>query len=239
MRSKKEDFIVKNEGRDSLDDVKRVFEEGKLLPSTKIVWRTKSKSKIPFGRVIATDLDLLAQKLDFDGEPFMKGDFDYQAVLLPTKRTKNFPDFYRATSSILNGFRTCTGADKETLISLMNELYFHYAPKAHITLRQHTSQREASFGSIERIVDQVINTPQPFTGFPLKTNIIWNPDYELSGDQKRDIEREYRAKNRKTTTMALLKPMFKEGLSKSQIVKRTGLSLSTVKRYRRKFNSAA
>lgn len=227
--------IQYNDAPISLSDMSALFNEGVTLPNIEIAEVPLAKPNKPFEGIIANSLDMVISRQNFEGEPFLKGEYKYRLVQLPNKRLTTFPHFYKTLFAVLNGFHLCTGSDKNTLIALANEFYFHFAPFGHITVRQHTPQRKASFESIERIVDQVIANPKPFNGRTRIKEIIWNPDYKFTGDEKRQIERVYRAKANKENQMEQLAPLFEEGLTKKEIMERTGRSESHIKRYKRKW----
>jgi len=219
----------------TLDDLSALFNDGVILPNVKVEEVIKTKPIKPFQGILANNLHQLIEKQNFDGEPFLKGDFEYRLVQLPNCRKANFPGFYSVLSSILNGYQICTGASKEALKALADEIYYHYAPIGHVTIKQHSPQREASFDTISRIIEQVVEKPRPFNGRRRKKNIIWNPDYDFTGDEKRQIAKEYRDRKNAEEVLKKLMPLFEKSLTKTEIIEITGFSKSTIKRYKRKW----
>ncbi|TGV02761.1 hypothetical protein [Flavivirga rizhaonensis] len=213
------------------EELYELFLNGTPLSGTEIIYIEPSKEKIyhkPFGNVLATNKYFVLQNQDFNGEPFLRSKFEYMQVLLPEYRLNSMHRFYPVLKGILNGYRICTKADKDFLTALANQIYYYYAPIQHV-YRQ-TQERMDSFQKIEDIIDKVIATPFAFNGRKKYETIFWNPDYKLSSQEKTDLFNKYRGKELLNKNFETLINAYVYGMTQKELVKKTGISLSTIKR---------
>lgn len=221
------------------EELTALFDEGRLLSAIKLPVEKPFNPYYakPFMGVLADNLHLVTKNQEFNGEPFIKGKFLYKRVMLPEVRCTYLPDFYKKLTAILNGYYICKEAGKDCLKSLANDIYLYYAPLHHIYTD--TPEKFESHNKIDIIIDSVIKNPRPFNGRGKNARIIWNPDYDFTGNEKRTIERQYRAKTQIKSKIDILTPHFEKGISISKIVKLVGVSESTVKRYKRKWKESS
>ncbi|TJY35901.1 hypothetical protein [Pontimicrobium aquaticum] len=208
-----------------------LFNLGKPLPGLKISPVEKKGKSIyakPFGNVLTSNKHIVKGKLNFNGEPFLKGKFEYMQVLLPESRTNSLFLFYPILTAIINGYYYCTKAKKESLISLANQIYHFYAPINHVF--KQTEERTKSFKKIEDIVNKVVSEPFPFDGRKKYLNIVWNPDYELSPQEKTDLCNKDSGKKKLNKNLQILLEAYKDGMTQIQLSDASKISLSTVKR---------
>lgn len=213
------------------EDLYNLFTFGTILPGTKIVYIEPNERKIyhkPFGNVLATNIYSVLNSQDFNGDPFLRGKFEYMQVLLPTKRTNSINHFYRVLKGILNGYHVCTKANKERLISLANEIYHHYAPLFHVY--NLTEERLDSFQKIEDLIDSVIASPSIFKGRKKYEKIFWNPDYDLTPQEKTEIFNKMRGKALTNKGIQKVIELYTEGMTQKELAEKSKLSLSTIKR---------
>ncbi len=199
------------------DDLKRLFEDGITLPNVKVKYTTKRKSNIPFYGILANNLDKVIAQQDFNGEPFLKGNFEYMEVRLPNKNITN-QQFHLALYAVLNGFKVCTDASKESLVSLANDMIKLFP--------QWKNQVK-----VEKVVEKILTTTLPFKGIPKTINIIWNPDYKFTKNEKCKIHAEYSGKQKRNKTFKRLQKNYTEGMTQKQLWEKTNTSRSLVKMY--------
>ncbi|MDV7138248.1 helix-turn-helix transcriptional regulator [Maribacter sp. TH_r10] len=216
---------------DDLKNVKSLFEQGKTMPNSSIEFIpfTKNNFTKPYNNVICDSLDNVIEEYDFNGDPFLKGTFGYEQVLLPQNRLSTLVDFYRILPAILNGYNVCRKPGYGCLKELSNELFHHYAPKKVQVIGN--KYRNESFNKIDKIINKVVNEPRPIKGRFVTTNIIWNPDYDFTSEQKSLIFNQYNGKQSKNKTFELLQSYYKKGMTQKQLWEMAGVSRSTVKRY--------
>ncbi|MEN3324316.1 helix-turn-helix domain-containing protein [Mariniflexile soesokkakense] len=213
------------------EELYALFTLGINLPGIRIDYLEPNKRKIyhkPFGNVLTSNINSVLYSQDFNGEPFLRGKFEYMQVLLPTKRTNSINHFYRVLKGILNGYHVCTKANKDRLISLANEIYHYYAPLFHVY--NMTEERLESFQKIEDIIDKVIASPSIFKGRKKYEKIFWNPDYDLTPQEKTEIFNKERGKSLVNKGLKTVIKLYTEGMTQKELAEKSKLSLSTIKR---------
>ncbi len=228
---RKKDSKITLTKRNSLEELNELFTIGTLLPGTEITYLEDGKSKIyhkPFGNVLTTNKHLVLKSQDFNGEPFLRGKFEYMQVLLPEYRMKSMYKFYPVLKGVLNGYRVCTKADKNCLTALANQIYHYYAPIIHV-FRQ-TQERINSFRKIEDIINDVIANPYAFNGRKKYETIFWNPDYNLTSQEKTDLFNKYRGKELLNENLKRLIEIYTKGMTQKELQEKSKMSLSTIKR---------
>jgi hypothetical protein len=221
--------LTKHNTKEELYDL---FFNGTPLPGIELTYPETSEKKIyhkPFHNVLATNKHIVEANQDFNGEPFLRGKFEYMQVLLPEKRQRSLNCFYRVLQGILNGYRVCTKANKNCLKSLANEIYFCCAPLQHV-YRQ-TQERIESFHKIEAIIDKIIATPFLFEGRKRYEPILWNPDYDLSPYEKSDLTNKDGGKAKLNNNLQILLELYYEGMAQKELIEKATLGERTVKRH--------
>lgn len=214
------------------EELYELFINGTPLPGIKITNPETSKEKVyhkPFYNVLANNRHIIEANQDFNGEPFIRGNFEYMQVLLPEYRLKSMYMFYPVLNGILNGYHVCTKADKDCLTALANQIYHYYAPIKHV-YRQ-TQERIDSFRKIEDIIDNVIATPYTFKGRVKHEPILWNPDYDLTKQEKIVLCNKDSGKALLDNNLQTLLELYTKGMTKKELTEKAKLSKSTV--YRR------
>lgn len=222
-----------NEDSYNLKDLQNLFKDGTPLPSTKVNYIQRKKSLKPYRGVITNSLNKVIAKQDFNGEPFLKGNYEYMEVILPTHKLPTYK-LYKVMTAILNGFYYCEDSTKEALISLGNQIYMHFAQSK--SLKAGCEDWVTSYTKIEKIVDKVVSDPKPLEGMKKSINIIWNPNYKLTTQEKTSIYNKYRGRQQRLNTFELFRSEYVKGMTQKELAQNTGKSLATVKRYWKSLN---
>ena len=194
----------------------------------------KKKYLKPYRNVLCNNLNRVIEKLDFNGEPFLRGSFNYMEVVLPKERLESINAFYPVLVGILNAFYACESPTREALIAMSNDIYTNYAP--FTALVPHSDQRTKSYVKIDGIINKILKEkPSTFNGRKRKAlTIVWNPDYGFEGQEKKEVFQKIRGENKKEHTLSILKEAYKKGMTQSQLGKSVNMSRSTIKRYWKK-----
>ncbi|WP_248723854.1 hypothetical protein [Seonamhaeicola sp. ML3] len=217
--------------RNSLEELNELFTKGTPLSGIKITYVEPNDIKTyhkPFFNVLTSNEHIVIANQYFNGEPFLRGQFEFMQVLLPEKRLKSLNRFYRVLNGILNGYHICTKAKKDCLVALANEIYYHYTPIHHVF--KLTEERLESFKKIEDIIDKIIEKPSVFKGRVKCLPILWNPDYDLTPYQKSDLTNKDGGKTILNKNLQLLINAYRDGMTQEELEKKVPLSLSTIKR---------
>ncbi|MDO6602001.1 helix-turn-helix domain-containing protein [Arenibacter palladensis] len=216
--------------KDGLTELKKIFYDNETVSELRIrpVTFAKNSNTKPFDNVLCDNLDQVIAKQNFNGEPFLQGQFGYMQVMLPTERLP-LTKFYPVLMGILNGFYTCEGGDLERLTVLANQIYHKFAPKKYQT--RGSKYNIASYPKIEEIVKKVLGNPQPFNGRTRTAKTIWNPVYQFTSEEKNAIINGHNGMKKKQGTLNTLQSVYREGMTQKELAENTGFSRSTVKAY--------
>jgi len=200
------------------EDLSNLFSNDIPLPNIEVRPLTYSRSRYskPFMGILCNNLDIIIAKQNFNGEPYLRGKFRYNEVIIPSGNM-SAKTFIKSLYAVLNGFKICTGADEKSLLSLAHDITT-------------SSPEYKKYVNIFNIVKKILDNNYPFKGRRAAENIIWNPDYDFTPREKNIIINKDNGKIKKNNTLKVLSENYKKGMTQKQLVKSTGLSITTVKR---------
>lgn len=214
----------------SLNDLKNLFEDNIVLPAVKAEYTPyykRAKGK-PANSILCNNLEQIIEAQDFNGEPFLKGVFKYEQILLPSRQIP-MNNIFPTITAIVNGFNVCEKPGDEALKSLIYQLFSEYSP---IKLKKIDAFQIAKYErDLELIFRKVKSDPQPLCGLQKNAKIIWNPDYDFTEMEKTTIFNQMRGKEQTSNTFEELKGFFREGMTKAELIKLSGKSKGTVYKY--------
>lgn len=222
-----------------LDDADTILETVFLdctCPRIKIenVEKKNRPKNIDSGLIKLDNLSELAQKYYhlFDGEVVLKKPKGIEEVKVKITPFVDFHAYQKYLKAIVVQFKAC---NPKLSLQGLNDWLVHMYTECVSIPRIVEDLRKEQYNIIESIANDVYHKSYEPKTFPVK--FLWNPDYDLTAQEKTQIINEINGKERRSGTLAILKSHYEEGISKNELIRRSGVSKPKVYEYWDKFAS--